>query len=320
MATSSDARSRGDAPDVSIVIPLGRDSPYLRDAVASVRAQTFARWELVVVDNGATDPGAVNELLADDLRMRIVSIDHRATAARAQNVGVGATSGDLITFLGDDDVWVPERLEKQVAVHAANPQAPASYCALWYMDANGEPFGSPWRSRQASSSEMIRGAAPTPFGGTLMVTRNAWSAVGGFSPEVPTLEDFELPLRLAMLGDLIYVDETLYGYRRHDHNLTSTNPEDVALRRMVMDRMIVRQRWAAEARGDEEVARWYRERLHRYRRDQSRQAGVAVLRNLRRSHARIALADTAWGATHAPIDFARGLGSTLARKLRRRSE
>lgn len=322
MTDALDPASTEGHPDplVSIVVPLGRDSPYLGEALDSVRAQTYPHWELVIVDNGVTDPQAVQDLISGDPRMSLVTIDHGATAARAQNVGAGETAGELIAFLGDDDIWVPDRLSAHVSAHIAHPDAPASYCGLWYMDAEGNRFGIPWLSQQSSATDMIRGTAPTPFGETLVVTRRAWSAVGGYSPEVPTLEDFELPLRLALLGDLIYVEGALYGYRRHGGNITSTSASNVRLRRMVMDEMIRRQSWAAAARGQHETARLFAERLRRFRKQQSAEAGESTLRYARHSDVRGALRDARWAIAHSPSQFARGFGSTLVRKLRALAE
>ena len=304
---------------VSIVLALGHDSEFIEHALQSVREQTYVDWELIIVDNGAEHPERVDRLIADDPRMVMVAINHSATAGLARNVGVAQTSMELITFLDDDDVWVPERLSRHVTRHLEQPGAPASFSGYWHMTATGAHFGTDWRSRQTPASEILRGAAPTPLGPTLMIRREAFAAVGGHSPEVPILVDFELGLRLALQGDLIYIDELLVGYRRHSSNMTSTAPDNVRLRRESMDDMVQRQLRAALRRGDAEVAGLFAERLARFRRSESHSAGGGAIRHLRHGQWGNALKNVSWGVSRAPRAFLSGVLTTLGSRLKRRS-
>lgn len=300
---------------VSIILALGHDSEFIGEALNSVREQTHANWELIIVDNGASHPETAARLIADDPRMSMVTIDHFATAGRARNVGVAKTTRQLVTFLDDDDIWAPERLVRHVERHLENPLAPASFSGYWHMNSGGEHFGKDWRSRQTPATDILRGAAPTPLGPTLMIRREAFAAIGGHSPEVPILVDFELGLRLALLGDLIYIDELLVGYRRHSSNMTSTAPDNVRLRRQSMNDMIQRQRRAALGRKDPDVAMLFAERLARFRRSESRSAGVGALRQLRRGQWGDALKNVGWGISRAPGSFICGIIMTLVGRL-----
>lgn len=304
------------APRVSIVLALGHDSPFLDDALKSVRAQSFRDWELIVVDNGAVHPERVEALISGDPRMKMITIDHSATAGLARNIGVEQTSGGLITLLDDDDIWAPERLSTHVAHHEAVPAAVASFSGYWHMDAAGIRFGNDWRSRQTPSSEILRGAAPTPLGPTLMIRREEFCAIGGHSPEIPILVDFELGLRLAQRGQLIYIDELLVGYRRHSSNMTSMAPANVRLRRLAMEDMIERQQWAAGGRGAHEVDGYFGERLARFRRTESHVAGIEVPRHLRRGRLGDAVRSTVWALRRAPWSFFTGVFDTITRRKR----
>lgn len=295
------------APAVSIVLATNRDSPYLEETLRSVREQTFADWELLIVDNGIPDNGAVADLIASDKRMRMIRIDDSATAGVARNVGVGLTAGKYVTYLDDDDVWAVDRLQKHLQAHAENPEAPATFSGYWHMDSAGRHFGVDWRSRVTGSAEILSGRAETPLGPTVMVRREDYWAIGGFSPEIPILVDFEYALRLALRGDLIYIDELLVGYRRHSANMTSTAPENARKRRRVMEAMIDRQRWAALGRGDLTTASFFEERLRRFRMNEARGAGPSVLRSLRRRQWRDASEQSLWGLSRAPRTFAIGL-------------
>lgn len=307
----------GHTPAVSIVLATNRDSPYLEETLRSVRGQSFTDWELLVVDNGIPDNGQVADLIADDRRMSMIKIDDSATAGIARNVGVGLTGGRYVTYLDDDDVWAPDRLEKHLQAHAQHPEAPATFSGYWHMDSEGRHFGVDWRAKHTGSADILRGRADTPLGPTVMVRREDYRAIGGFSPEIPILVDFEFALRLALRGDLVYIDELLVGYRRHSANMTSTAPDNARRRRRTMEEMIDRQRWAALGRGDVETASLFEERLRRYRKSEARAAGPAVLRLVRRRRFRDAVEQSIWGVTRVPLTFASALGSAPIGKVRR---
>ncbi|WP_251454279.1 glycosyltransferase family A protein [Microbacterium sp. Marseille-Q6648] len=302
---------------VSIVLATNRNSPYLAEALQSVRDQTYPHWDLLVVDNGVPDTAQLTDAVGDDPRMSVIRVDATATAGRARNIGVARTEGALVTILDDDDVWRTDRLQLHVEVHREHPEAPASFSGYWHMDAAGHPFGVDWRSRQTDSAEMLRGGAETPLGPTLVIRRSAYNAIGGFSPEIPILVDFELALRLAMLGDLRYLDATLVGYRRHDANMTSTAPANARLRRTAMQMMLDRQVWAAQGRGDTTVARLLGERRRRFELAQARQCGEEMMRAARGGRIRDAAGDAAWALRRAPSAFlAHAVRFALSRLLR----
>ncbi|WES63880.1 glycosyltransferase family A protein [Microbacter sp. GSS18] len=306
-----------DAPvHVSIVLATNRNSPYLEPALQSVRDQTYPHWDLLIVDNGIPDPAAVAASIDDDPRMSMIATDPAATAGQSRNVGVARVTGELVTILDDDDMWRADRLERHVAEHTAHPTAPASFSAYRHMDAEGRPFGVDWRSRQTPASDILEGAAETPLGPTLVMRRDDYLAIGGFSPEIPILVDFELALRLALRGDLRYIDEPLVDYRRHTTNMTSTAPANVRLRRAVMDAMIDRQAWAAAGRRQPATAELFRRRQRRFRRDQAAGIGVGVYRQLRRGQVADAGRDVAWALRHAPTAFLASAASAPFRKLR----
>lgn len=317
MSVPPRASLTGEGTAVSIVLATNRDSPYLEETLRSVCEQTVDDWELLVVDNGIPDTAAVTRLISADDRMRMLTIDASATAGLARNVGVAHTTGRLVTYVDDDDVWAPTRLEKHLEAHARFPDAPASYSGYWHMDAEGRHFGQDWRSRHASAREMLRGAVDTPLGPTVMVRRAAYLSIGGFSPEIPILVDFEFALRLALLGDLVYIDDLLVGYRRHSSNMTSTAPDNARRRRRVMEQMVERQRWAATGRGDEGTAALLEERLRRFRMAEARAAGPSILRSLRRGRLYDATEQSMWGLSRAPLTFVASVASAPFAKVRR---
>lgn len=301
-------------PRVSIILPTNRTSPFLAEALASVAAQTYTSWELLLVDNGVPDSAAVRDLVAGFDRMRVVAAP-AVSLGFARNAGVVEARGEFYVFHDDDDVWKPDRLELQVRALEGTASAPAAYVGGWHMDAAGTSFGPGFPARPASSEAMLRGAAPTPhICGTLMVRRSAHLLVGGFAPELAIMEDFEYMLRLLELGTFVCVEGRHLGYRRHDGNLTNTGWRNVAQRRTIMRASLVRLADGARDRGDARVAELYREHLRRFDARSAAEAGGSVVAALRRGDWGAARSGMAWGLRRSPVRFVRAGIARVARR------
>src|SRR2546430_8387557 len=114
-----------DSPMVSIVVPTKDRRALLAETIASVRAQTYDNWELIVADDRSSDGSAefVRELARQDQRIKLVSLSgEKAGAPAARNAGVRASSGPLIIFLDSDDLLAPSCLQRRVEVMRAHPQ------------------------------------------------------------------------------------------------------------------------------------------------------------------------------------------------------
>ena len=130
------------APLVSVVIPVYNDAAHLRRAVASVIAQSFRDWELLIVDDGSTDDSlaVARELAAQDERIRVIAVDHCGNP-HARNVGTSHARGEWIAVLDSDDYAHQDRLEQQLAFAAAHPSAGCVGAYAWTVSASGRPLG-----------------------------------------------------------------------------------------------------------------------------------------------------------------------------------
>ena len=133
-------------PLVTVVIPTRNRSALVQQAIASVEAQTYPNWELVVVDDGSTD-GSVDILRSRSHgRLQVISLGNgdanaswSSRVSRARNTGVAAGSGDLIAFLDSDDLWLPRRLELGVEALRSSG-ARWCYGRMNLIDPSGDPI------------------------------------------------------------------------------------------------------------------------------------------------------------------------------------
>ena len=113
-----------DNPEVSVVIPLFNKGRYIARAINSVLAQTFQDFEVIVVDDGSTDDGAVVVKGFDDPRIQLIQQENRGVSA-ARNRGIEAARAELVAFLDADDEWLPDHLETLVRLCKMCPEAGA---------------------------------------------------------------------------------------------------------------------------------------------------------------------------------------------------
>ncbi|MDO4526630.1 MAG: glycosyltransferase family 2 protein [Candidatus Saccharibacteria bacterium] len=127
-------------PVVSVVMPAHNAADFIDDAIHSVLGQTFADFELLIVDDASTDKTLEVVGQFGDERIRVISCKRNGGAAKARNRGVRAARGRYIAFIDADDLWQPSKLEKQVAFMREKDSA-FSFGSYVFADAKGRPKG-----------------------------------------------------------------------------------------------------------------------------------------------------------------------------------
>lgn len=182
----------------------------LERAVASVEAQTFRDWDCVVIDDGSAEPIRLGDV-------RVVRQEN-AGPSEARNRGAQIVSGDLLAFLDADDIWLPEKLERQVAyVEREHLDASDTNCDIVR---DGEVIARGYRPHDGQLSRLLHDAAILVH--TLMVSRVAFDSVGGFNSRYRFAEDWAFAIALTHAGfRLGRLDEVLAVYYLHDRNASS---------------------------------------------------------------------------------------------------
>ena len=204
------------APPVSVVMPVRDGLPWLDDAVRSVLAQTYADFELVIVDDASTDGTAdlLDAWQRRDPRVRVVHAREPLGLVGSSNAAAFAARGRLVARMDADDVCHPERLARQVAVLDAHPDAALVGTLMEGVDGDGRLVRPIDRWRLARRSVF----APFPHG-SIIVPRALLERVGGYRRGCEYWEDLDLYLRLSRLGKVLVLPEALYRYRFHVGNV-----------------------------------------------------------------------------------------------------
>jgi glycosyltransferase involved in cell wall biosynthesis len=203
-------------PRVSCVIPAYNAERFLADAIESILAQTHALFEVIVVDDGSTDGTAG---IAGRYRDRVRCVTQaNAGLAAARNAGVGAASGDFVAFLDADDLWLPEKLARQLGRFADRHDLDLSVTA----------FQNFWMPEVADDEARYRGyRLAQPYLGyvvpTLVARRDAFDRFGPFDPALrfsPGAPWFVQALGRGAVLDML--PEVLMRRRLHQANLSRT--------------------------------------------------------------------------------------------------
>jgi GT2 family glycosyltransferase len=178
-----------------VVIPTFDRAALLPRAVDSVLAQTGADFEILIADDGSTD--ATTEVLsryASDPRVRVLSLEHGGVC-RARNAAVAASRSPLLAFLDSDDEWLPGKLAAQIRLLEETGLSICQTEEIWIR--NGIRVNQPahYVKRDGDIFALsLKYCMITPS--SVLMTRTLYDGVGGFNPEFPACEDFEMWLRI----------------------------------------------------------------------------------------------------------------------------
>ena len=224
-------RTEGAAPPlVSVVIPAYNCAAFIEEALQSIYRQTYRHWEIIVVDDGSTD--ATSSVLAPHLKkIRYFKQENKGTAA-ARNAGIKRARGDLIAFLDNDDVWLPEKLELQVRVMQAWPE-----CGLVFTDGKTfteagvrrESVLSPrldqWLRAHTTDDPLVaKGSMVRELlfcneissASSVMVRQKSIESTGSFDEAIAIADDYDLWLKVAREDAIAVIRRCLYMWRWHD--------------------------------------------------------------------------------------------------------
>jgi glycosyltransferase involved in cell wall biosynthesis len=194
---------------VSVIIPTYNRAGILCEAVRSVLAQTLRDLRLIVVDDGSTDDTLRRLGEFADSRLSCLPLEHRGMPGRARNAGAAAAEGRYLAFLDSDDLWLPEKLERQRRFFEADAQAKLCHTREVWLRGGREISQAGQRHRR--EGDIFRDALVKCVIGpsTVIVEKNFFERCGGFREDMEIAEDYELWLRMSFSSPVAYLDERL---------------------------------------------------------------------------------------------------------------
>lgn len=204
-------------PKISLIIPTRNRRALLEATIASVRAQTFAQWELLVVDDASDDDTWSWLQSLRDERIHAHRLAEHAERSVARNLGLAQARGEFVLFLDDDDLLFEEALQAHLNAFAKFPEAVASIGGYRSFDEHGkrQVFRVVRKLRMQSLwHDVLFGWMAVS--GQCLFRAEALRAIGGWQGEFIPIEDHQLMLRLARLGRVALLPELVLQYRVHE--------------------------------------------------------------------------------------------------------
>ena len=207
-------------PIVSVIIPTYNSVQYLGEAIESVFLQTYQNLEVIVVDDGSTDDTA-SFMNAYRERVKYLRQQNQGPS-KARNAGISIAIGPYTAFLDADDVWVPEKLEKQINAIEQDPNIALIYSRCVFFD---EQTGQEQEihPKEISSGNVFETILDRPLCAlsSVVVDSRILKAVNGFDEALNTAEDTHLYLKIARDHKVMGIPDILVKKRNHRSNLSS---------------------------------------------------------------------------------------------------
>ena len=209
---------------VDVIIPVHNRPRLVKICLDSVKAQSFQPYTVIAVDDGSTDttPAVLAEYARGWSKLRVLRSEHRG-AAHARNIGLAASRAEFVAFLDSDDVWLPEKLERQIPLFAGSPDVGLVHCACFQIDDKGEPLPNARVFAPSKRGDVFEDMVNNFYhlsgsASAIVARRELVMQVGGFDESLLHVEDKDLWLKLAHISLVDFVSEPLVGLRSHEGN------------------------------------------------------------------------------------------------------
>lgn len=236
-----------DAPLVSIITPYLNSEKFMEETVESVIAQTYENWELLLVDDGSSDGSpAIALQYAKRYPGKVRYLEHgqrrNLGQSASRNLGIRHARGSYVAFLDADDVYLPQKLERQVAILEAHPEAGMVYGASYYWYSwSGNPRQSRWDRKAPLGvrpealyspptllAKYLRHGGVVPCICGLMLRRQVAEDIGGFEDVIHRMYEDQVLLAKICLAVPVYVESGCWDkYRQH---IDSTSQQAISAR------------------------------------------------------------------------------------------
>lgn len=218
---STDTRI-SDAPKVSVIMNCYNCSKYLHEAIDSVYSQTYKDWEIIFWDNASTD-NSRKIARSYNHRLRYFRGENLVTLSHARNLAIEKARGKYIAFLDCDDIWLPEKLEKQIGLMESNEGIDLIYTDSFFIDGEGNLLKLIYSETQKFYRGYIFGKLlynDFILFSTVVLRSAILENTGLFNLNYKIVEDYDLLLKVAETHKIDFINQSLAKYRIHNDNLS----------------------------------------------------------------------------------------------------
>ncbi|ACK67830.1 glycosyl transferase family 2 [Rippkaea orientalis PCC 8801] len=213
-------------PDVSVLMTVYNSEKYIAKAITSILSQTFNNFELIIINDGSTDRSLsiLQNFTQQDQRIRLFNQENTGPAI-ASNKGLIHVKGKFVARMDADDIAFPTRLAKQVAFLEQNPEYVAVGSRVLLIDPDGWSIG-PFAQKtdhEDIDAEHLAGSGGAICHPAVMIRTETLDKIGGYTEQMKSSIDRDLFLRLAEVGKLANLPETLLKYRMHLKSMGNAN-------------------------------------------------------------------------------------------------
>lgn len=232
-------------PLVSVIIPFLNAEKCFQETIESVLAQTYDNWELLLIDDGSTDKStAIAQQYATEHPQKVLYVEHdnhqNRGASASRNVGISKSKGKYVAFLDADDVWLPQKLEQQVAILESHPEAGMVYGRTQYWQSwtgNPEDANRDYQPELGVQTDTLfkpptlltqcypLGKAAAPCPSDLLTRREMLERTGGFEEDFRGVyqlyEDQTFLVKVYLKESVFVASECWLKYRLHPDSCSS---------------------------------------------------------------------------------------------------
>jgi len=182
---------------VSIITPSYNSSKYISQTIESVISQTYQNWEMIIIDDCSTDDSiyTIEKYLKKDMRIKLIKLEKKSGPAVARNKGIKEANGRYIAFLDADDIWLSEKLEKQINF-MKKERICFCYSSYYVIDEKGFEIGLFITKKEATYKELLK----TCFIGNLTAIYDASNLGKIYMEPIPVRQDYTLWLKILRNG------------------------------------------------------------------------------------------------------------------------
>lgn len=224
-------------PKVSVIIPTYNQEQYISEAIDSVLSQTYQDFEIIITNDGSSDQTLQHLQEKTDPRIRLFSFDQNQGVSLAANHCIRHATGELIAILDSDNIFLPDKLEKQVDFLTKNPEFDAVFTHAKIINKNGNNhegkealFEKVFSQKNKDRFQWLNSffyADNSLCNTSVLIKKSCYDKIGLYDPRLRQVHDLDFWIRLCLKSEIYILPEPLVLFRFHDRNISGITPENM---------------------------------------------------------------------------------------------